>query len=135
LFDYLLCADIGLMLYQPGIRNHVYAFPMKMYDYMLAGLPIVGPKFAVEVVPVVNELACGLLVDTSRPEEIAQALDELCGNPNLAREMGRRGLEGVIRRYNWEIEADKLTSVYSAFAKSLQTRVADDLNDPHEFNE
>jgi glycosyltransferase involved in cell wall biosynthesis len=111
-FDRLLLASVGLMLYQPGIVNHVFAFPIKMYDYMLAGLPVIGPGFSVEVAPVVREEECGLLVDTDRPEQIARALDFLCGNPETAAEMGRRGRQAVLRTYNWESEEGKLIEVY-----------------------
>lgn len=112
MFDRLLCADIGLMLYQPGILNHVYAFPMKMYDYMLAGLTFLAPRFAVEVAPVVQESECGLLVDTSNPEEIAQALDWLCEHPELATTMGQRGRQAIFSKYNWDTEAEKLLGLY-----------------------
>ena len=115
MFDYLLCADIGLMLYQPGIKNHIFAFPMKMYDYMLSGLPFIGPDFAIEVEPVVHQEKCGLLVNTADPEQIAEALDWLCENPNLAREMGKRGRQAIIDRYNWEREAKKLIEIYTNF--------------------
>lgn len=113
MFDYLLCADIGVMLYQPDIQNHIFAFPMKMYDYMLAGLPVIGPDFAIEVEPVVRQEQCGLLVNTADPGQIAEALDWLCENPNLSREMGQRGRQAVIRQYNWEMEAVKLIKIYS----------------------
>ena len=113
MFDYLLCADIGLMLYQPGIQNHVFAFPIKMYDYMLAGLPVIGPEFAVEVEPVVREEKCGILLNTSQPQEISSALDWACANPERAREMGNRGRQAVLGKYNWESEADKLLQCYA----------------------
>jgi glycosyltransferase involved in cell wall biosynthesis len=114
--DYLLCADVGLMLYQPHILNHVYAFPMKMYDYMLAGLPVIGPDFAVEVEPVIRQEECGLVVNTADPKQIADALDTLCDNPSLAQDMGRRGREAVKREYNWESQAKKLIDLYRGFA-------------------
>lgn len=113
MFDYLRCADIGLMLYQPGIQNHIFAFPMKMYDYMLAGLPVIGPDFAIEVEPVVRQEKCGLLVNTGDSKKIAEALDWLCAHPDLAMQMGQRGREAVIRQYNWEKEAAKLIKIYS----------------------
>ena len=113
MLDYLLCADMGLILYQPGIQNHVFAFPIKMYDYMLAGLPLIGPEFAVEVEPVVREEKCGMLLNTSQPQEIALALDWMCANPERAREMGNRGRQAVLGKYNWESEADKLLQCYA----------------------
>lgn len=111
-FAYLKSSKIGLMLYQPGILNHVYAFPMKMYEYMLAGIPSIAPDFAIEVEPVVREEKCGLLVDTSNPDQIAQALDWFCENSTEAEQMGHRGARAVLEKYNWEREKDKLLSVY-----------------------
>ena len=111
-FEYLKLSDIGLMLYQPGIQNHIFAFPIKMYDYMLAGIPFVAPDFAVEVAPVVRKENCGLLVDTSSAEQIAQALDWFCENRIVSQQMGHRGRAAVINRYNWEMEKDKLLAVY-----------------------
>ena len=112
MFDYLRCADVGLMLYQPGILNHVYAFPMKLYDYMAAEIPVIGPDFAVEVTPVIDETHCGILLDTSDSQALAGAIDHLAGNPEERAEMGRRGREGVETRYVWEREGDKLLEVY-----------------------
>jgi glycosyltransferase involved in cell wall biosynthesis len=118
MFDYLLLSNVGLMLYQPGILNHVFAFPIKMYDYMLAGLPVLGPNFAIEAAPVIKEEKCGLLVDTNRPEQIAQALDFFCENPAQAKEMGLRGRKAIVQRYNWEAEEDKLIDVYHTLTMS-----------------
>lgn len=111
-FAYLKSSKIGLMLYQPGILNHVYAFPMKMYEYMLAGIPFIAPDFAIEVEPVVREEKCGLLLDTSNPDQVAQALDWFCENSSEAELMGNRGARAVLEKYNWEKEKDKLLSVY-----------------------
>jgi glycosyltransferase involved in cell wall biosynthesis len=122
-FDYLLCADIGLMLYQPGIQNHIFAFPMKMYDYMLARLPFVGPNFSIEVIPVVEEETCGLLVNTGSAEEIATALDWLCDNLDEAKEMGCRGRRAAITKYNWESEAEKFIQIYKGFAGSNKINI------------
>lgn len=118
-FSYLQSSKIGLMLYQPGILNHVYAFPIKMYDYMLAGLPFIAPDFAVEVEPVVREEKCGLLLDTSRPDQIAQALDWFCENLPEAEQMGRRGTRAVLEKYNWEKEKEKLLSVYEKLSNII----------------
>lgn len=112
MFDFLLCADLGLMLYQPGIRNHNYAFPIKLYDYMLAGLPVIAPNFAIEVTPIVETEKCGCCIDTSDIKEIAQTLDWFCNNPSQAKEMGKRGRQAVLTKYNWEAENHKLISIY-----------------------
>lgn len=116
LFGYLVCAKVGLMLYQPGILNHVYAFPMKLYDYMLAGLPVIGPNFAPEVTPVVEGEGIGWLVDTADPSAIAAALDAVADDPAASAAMGVRAKTAARERYSWEHEAEKLVRIYRRFA-------------------
>jgi len=118
-FARLLAADIGLLLLQPGRLNHVYAFPHKVFDYMAAGLPVVVPKFAVEIAPLVQEANCGLLVDPADSVDIARTLDELASNPDVRRRMGQNGREAILTRYNWENEAAKLIAMYRELEKGL----------------
>ena len=46
----------------------------------MAGLPVIGPGFAVAVEPVIREEKCGLLVDTAALKEIARVVDWICAN-------------------------------------------------------
>ncbi len=112
MFDYLSLGDVGLMLYQPNILNHVYAFPMKLYDYMWAAMPSIGPGFAVEVEPVMTAERCGICINTDSADELAAALDRLADNRAEARAMGARAREAVRARYNWESEAARLVQIY-----------------------
>ncbi len=112
IFEYLAAADVGLMLYQPGILNHVYAFPIKLYDYMRAGIPAIGPRFAVEVTPVIEAERCGWLIDTANPQELADVLDLVCEDQEAARAAGDRGRQAVQRTYNWELQASRLVDLY-----------------------
>jgi glycosyltransferase involved in cell wall biosynthesis len=111
-FQRLRAADAGLIVFQPGIRNHVYAMPHKMFDYMAAELAVICPNFAVEVAPIVEREECGLLIDPSDPSDIAEKLDLLAASPGMAREMGRRGRRSVAEKYNWEAEAEALIELY-----------------------
>lgn len=111
-FERLRAADVGLIVFQPGIRNHVYAMPHKMFDYMAAELAVICPDFAVEVAPVIQKEECGLLADPADPADLARKLDFLASSPAMVREMGRRGRRAVIERYNWEAEAEPLIQLY-----------------------
>ncbi len=109
----LICsADIGLVLFQPGIQNHVFALPHKMFDYMMAGLPVIAPDFAEEVSAIIKEADCGILVDPSKPDEIAAALERLASDPEERARLGRNGQQAVATLYNWEAEAAKLVTMY-----------------------
>lgn len=116
-YQCLLAADIGLILFQPGIQNHVFALPHKLFDYMMAELPVIAPAFAQEVGPIVQEADCGLLVDPSDPEDIARALDFLAANPAERRRLGQNGRRAVLERYNWEAEVAHLINLYKEMAK------------------
>jgi glycosyltransferase involved in cell wall biosynthesis len=105
-------ADIGLVLFQPGLRNHVFATPHKLFDYWLAGLPVIAPGFSIELRDYVNKTAAGLLVDPSDPDAIAAAIARLA-DPALRRAMGEAGRDAVLRRYNWETEAETLLAMYA----------------------
>lgn len=107
-------ADCGLVLFQPGRLNHVHALPHKMFDYMLAGIPIIAPAFALEVARIVTEADCGILVDPANPGDIAAALDRLAADPAERARLGRNGRQAVLSRYNWEREADTLLALYAA---------------------
>ncbi|RJQ28472.1 glycosyltransferase [Candidatus Parcubacteria bacterium] len=111
-FQHLLGAHIGLVIFQPGILNHVYAMPHKMFDYMAAGMAVVCPDFAVEVAPFVEESGCGVLVDPSDAHGLASKLDELVASPETINELGARGQQAVRERYNWEAEAERLVQMY-----------------------
>jgi glycosyltransferase involved in cell wall biosynthesis len=106
-------ADIGLVLFQPGVQNHVFASPHKLFDYWLAGLPVIAPGFAIEVRQVVDGAGAGLLVDPSDPAAIAAAITALA-DPARRAALGAAGRRAVLQHFNWEAEAAKLVAMYAA---------------------
>jgi glycosyltransferase involved in cell wall biosynthesis len=108
-------ADIGLVLFQPGVENHRLALPHKLFDCMLAGLPIIAPAFAEEVAGVVREAGCGLLVETDDPAAIAAAVARLA-DPVLRAQMGARGRAAALGRFGWRAEAARLVRLYHRLA-------------------
>lgn len=118
-FERMARCDIGLLLLQPGRLNHVHAFPHKLFDYMLAELPVIVPEFSLEVSRIVTEAQCGLLVDPSDPQSIAAGLERLMLAPEERQKFGARGRAAVLERYNWEAEARKLVSAYDELFREL----------------
>jgi glycosyltransferase involved in cell wall biosynthesis len=111
-FAYLQEAYVGLMLYQPGFVNHTYAFPLKLFDYMAAGLYVIAPRFSVEIVPIVKSVENGLLIDVSNPKEIAEALNKIYYDLDSFAQRGIKGRLAVKQYYNWESEFSKLNTAY-----------------------
>lgn len=113
-FEHLQKADIGLILFQPNTLNHVYAMPHKMFDYMAAEIAVILPDFAVEVAPIVKDTKCGLLVDPSDPNDIAEKIQMMISDPAALRAFGENGKAAVQDRYNWEAEVARLIEMYKS---------------------
>lgn len=100
----------GLVTFLPS-PNHIDAQPNKMFEYMSAGVPVVGSHF-----PLWREIIegnqCGLCVDPLEPKVIAEAIDYLVEHPQEAERMGRNGQRAVQEKYNWGIEEQKLFHFY-----------------------
>jgi glycosyltransferase involved in cell wall biosynthesis len=119
-------ADIGLVLFQPGVENHRLALPHKLFDCMLAGIPIIAPAFAEEVAAVVREAGCGLLVETDDPAAVAEAVARLA-DPVLRAVMGARGRAAALGRFGWRAEAARLVRLYHHLAPQQPAPAMPDL--------
>jgi glycosyltransferase involved in cell wall biosynthesis len=108
--DVIRNAIAGLVVLHPE-PNYVNSHPVKLFEYMCAGIPVIASDFPV-FRSIVEGAKCGLLVDPLSPREIADAIEFLCTHPNEARAMGERGRLAVSRRYNWRHEEQSLFDVY-----------------------
>lgn len=104
-------ADAGLILFENTCLNHYYSLPNKLYEYMMAGLPVIASDFP-EMARIINEHNCGILVDSSSSQTIAKGIKELIRSPEEMRRMGIRGRKASLEQYNWPVEAKKLVDLY-----------------------
>lgn len=100
----------GLVTLKPAI-NYLDSLPVKMFEYMSAGIPVIASNFPYWE-NIINESGCGLCVDPSKPHSIAEAIEYMVNNPKEAQEMGLKGLNSVILKYNWALEEVKLYRLY-----------------------
>lgn len=100
----------GLVTLHPLV-NYLDSLPVKMFEYMAAGLPVIASDFPLWR-QIIGDNECGICVNPLDPGEIAAAIDRLLGNPDEARLMGVKGLRAVRERYNWSHEEEKLLALY-----------------------
>lgn len=103
-------AVAGLVVLHPE-PNYVNSHPVKLFEYMCAGIPVIASDFPL-FRSIVESANCGLLVDPLSPKEIADAIEFLWTHPNEARAMGERGRLAVRTRYNWRREKESLLDFY-----------------------
>jgi glycosyltransferase involved in cell wall biosynthesis len=105
-------SDAGLVLFQRSLPNNVRGMPHKMFDYMVAGIPVIAPNFAADIAGVIGPSKAGLLVDTGDPVALAGAMEDLARDRELASSLGSNGRNAVVDSYSWEAEAAKLEAAY-----------------------
>ena len=105
---YIAVSRIGLILFQPGLPNHTLAMPHKLFDYMREAKPVIAPAFSLEVARIVREADCGILVDVTAPEAIADAMLDLLRDPGKAERLGQNGRRLVEEKYNWQQDEKRL---------------------------
>ncbi len=103
----------GLVTLHPQ-PNYLDALPVKMFEYMAAGIPVIASTIPMWRA-IVEEHQCGLCVDPHDPAAIAAAIDYLAGHPKVAARMGANGRRAIDERYNWSVESAKLLALYEGF--------------------
>ena len=84
--------------------------PNKLFDSLAAGKPVLinVPGWLGETI---EDNRCGRCLDPSRPQELAEALEELAANPELCQRMGRNARALAQREFARGELADRFESV------------------------
>ena len=106
----------GVVTLHP-VPNYLDALPIKMFEYMSAGIPVIASDFDLWKT-IVEESKCGLCVDPMDPAAIASAIDYLVSHRDEAEKMGLNGRQAVLSYYNWAREEAKLIEFYDRLMSS-----------------
>ncbi|MFT3800667.1 MAG: glycosyltransferase [Burkholderiaceae bacterium] len=98
------------------IPNHLNAEPIKLFEYMAAGIPVVISSTVPGWRKIVEDSECGLSVDPKDPDAIADAIRKLRDDPEAAQQMGRNGRRAALQSYSWNTQAKGLIDLYRSIA-------------------
>lgn len=101
----LVSMDVGVAPY-PSSANFYFS-PLKVFEYMAAGLPVVASRIGQLEKLIVPEKN-GLLVPPGDAGALAAALERLQMQPELRQRLGRQGREMVLRNHTWDSVAQRI---------------------------
>ncbi len=105
----------GLVVLYPE-PNYINSLPIKMFEYMAAGIPIIFSDFDFwkKLAMKDEESVCGIAVDAQNVDQIREAIKFIVDHPEKAEEWGRNGIRLANEVYNWKAEEAKLLELYKS---------------------
>jgi glycosyltransferase involved in cell wall biosynthesis len=93
------------------IPTYLESLPIKMFEYMAAGIPFIASDFKYWR-KLLDSCECCIFVNPADAKEIANAISFFVDNRFEAEKMGNRGRKLVYEKYNWNNESRKLLNFY-----------------------
>jgi glycosyltransferase involved in cell wall biosynthesis len=117
--DVVAACDVGVAPYDTAklasLRLGFYWSPLKIFEYMAAGLPTVTIRVA-PLTTLVREEREGVFFAEGDAASLADAVASLAGNAETRRRLGRSARERVVARYSWAVHCEQLEGVLREIA-------------------
>jgi len=111
----LNAADIAVAPY-PAMPHDLWLSPLKLFEYMAAGLAIVGSRVG-QVANVLAHDQSALLVPPSDASAMAAAIERLIADPALRLRLGSQAREHAVARHSWSRYAERLEALFTSLAQ------------------
>jgi len=103
--------DVGIIPYRPTNLDYVYASPNKLFEYMMAGMAVVGSDLPV-ISNIIQTSSCGLVFDPDDPENISNIINTIMNDPEQLLLMKKSSCNFSKIHWNWEIQSKPLIEEY-----------------------
>lgn len=103
-------ATIGVSLDKPGSLNYLYSLPNKLFDYIMAGTPVLVSDLP-ELRRIVEKYQVGKISKNHDPSQIALCIKEMLNDPEQLSRWRSNCLEAA-KEINWEKEEGVIRGIY-----------------------
>jgi glycosyltransferase involved in cell wall biosynthesis len=104
-------ADVIVACYDPGVPNHRYASPHKVFEAMMLAKPVVVAE-GTHVDELVTRHECGMVVPYGDGGRLEGALAALAASPELRAYLGRAGRKAYETFYRWDLMVTRILELY-----------------------
>jgi glycosyltransferase involved in cell wall biosynthesis len=109
LLDYTCSADYGILFYENTCLNHYYCSPNKMFEYIMAELPVIVSNLY-EMKRIVQSCGIGVVAKENTSTSLGEAVNLIA---TLDCETMKRNIVDLKLKYNWEEQEKELLRVYN----------------------
>jgi len=106
---YINAGDVCVAPFTAKRNEKIGLSPLKMYEYMACGKPVVASR--ISGLEVLEENNAGILVEPESPAELAQVVVRLLRDKELRGRMGKGARRYVVEKQNWASVAEKVAGV------------------------
>ncbi|MEE4178336.1 MAG: glycosyltransferase [Bacteroides sp.] len=103
-------ATIGVSLDKPGSLNYLYSLPNKLFDYIMAGTPVLVSDLP-ELSRIVKKYQVGKIAVDHDPATIAASISEMLSN-SVQLELWKSNCLQAAKELNWEKEEVVIRGIY-----------------------
>lgn len=108
LLDYTSSADFGFLFYENTCLNHYYCSPNKMFEYLMAEIPVIVSNLY-EMKRLVESNKIGTVAKENSPDGLKEAIKEALMLDKVELQANIKKLKTI---YNWEEQEKVLLNVY-----------------------
>lgn len=99
--------DLAAAPYPAVAEEDSYFSPLKVYEYLAAGLPVVASAIG-QIPAILDDSDAGVLVAPSDPQALADALDALAADAPRRERMARAARELAVEKHSWASAVDAI---------------------------
>jgi glycosyltransferase involved in cell wall biosynthesis len=110
-------ADVLFATYDPGIENHRYASPNKIFEAMMLAKPVIVAR-GTNMDRLVEKENCGKVIPYGVVSQLEEILTRLAAEPGLCSRLGKNGRKAYENTYRWELMQTRLLDLYQAVAST-----------------
>ena len=103
-------AFAGVTLLEDTCLNHRYALPNKLFEYLMAGIPVIASNLP-EIRGVIHAFDVGVLVDPSNPRDVSTGLMRMLREQGL-RERLSVNIPHVFETFSWKNASQEFVNSY-----------------------